>query len=138
MDEIRPIQAEVFEIPIYPNTDRVFYVRERPIEAIGRRLKELGLSYEDVANTLYPRVPLETITRVLDEEEYSTIQLTADLLALVGLEEVAIRSQHPWQDGRGGHWYHGERCVYCRVNYYDAMLYGPEECPESRLTKQSE
>ena len=30
--------------------------------------------------------------------------------------------------GDGGHVYDSERCLFCNVNVYDNMIYGPYEC----------
>lgn len=133
MLEPRKIQAEIYELPLYPEQEDSMYLSERPIEAIPRRLRELGLTRAIMASHL--NTTEEHISEVLDEEIYPPLQLMAEMLSFVGLEVVAIRSIGP-QDGFGGHWYFGERCVYCGVNTYDTMLYGPETCPNSRLNEE--
>ncbi len=38
-----------------------------------------------------------------------------------------------------GHIYEGERCLFCNVNVYDNMIYGPWQCvPHKPLTHTTE
>lgn len=124
MHESRVVKHDVYELPLVPEADTVddaLYIFERPIETVARRLKELQLSTEDFARVLNESA--EDIEDMLDEEIRVPENLLYTMFDVVGVELVAIRrAPHPHKDDQGGHWCHGERCVYCGVNYYDADL----------------
>lgn len=132
MNILRKAAVEIYEAKLDVDTKEPIFVRERPIESITRRLKELGLTPATMAEHLIGETEAHII-QVLEEEEDATRQLLAEMLNFVGLELVTVRTTHQWQDELGGHWYHGEGCVYCGSNVYDTMLYGPENCPNSKL-----
>lgn len=125
MKEIRKVELEVNEINLADPNEEDFFVRERPIEAVARRLKELSITQEQVSDLL--QQPLETVRGSLEEEIHCPQDLLYSMLNLVGLELVAVKDQLQWH-GSDGHWYYGERCVYCGLNTYDVMIYGPEFC----------
>lgn len=100
-------------------------MRERPIETLVRRLEELKLSPERVAELL--DAELEVVKASLAEEIYCPQELLFQMLYLVGYELVAIPDQIEWRS-QNGHHYYRERCVYCGSNMYDVDIYGPAEC----------
>lgn len=136
--EPKVVQLDVHEVPLFPaarTVEDAFYVRERPIEAVSRRLNELKLSVDDFARVLHedPKLVLD----VLDEVVAPSNQLFYSMLDVVGLDLVAVRSLPvAYKDDRGGHWCYRERCIYCGVNYYDADL-DPNYpvCPNSPFNK---
>lgn len=134
MDKTRKASAEIYEIPVYPSTEEVFYVRERPIEAISRRLEELGLTVTQLAFDL--EEDATHVRLVLDEEIRGSEELMGKMLFYTGLEAVAVK--RTYLTGFGGHWPYRERCVYCGSNTYDLAAYGPEVCSASRLSKSGE
>lgn len=129
MPEARKAQVEIVELPLYPEEADTHYISERPVEAVARRLLELGLTREQMASSL--RHDIGATNRALDEEEYPSEQSLAEMLEFVGMELVPIRAS--WRRVESGHWYYGERCVYCKVNTYDADYYQPGLCPSSPL-----
>jgi hypothetical protein len=137
--EPRIVKHEVREIPLVPeasSVDDALYIVERPIETVARRLNELQLSTDDFARVL--NESSEDIQDMLDEEIPVADHLLYTMFDVVGIELVAVRSpSHPHKDDQGGHWCHGERCVYCGVNYYDADL-DPDYplCPNSPFNKK--
>ncbi len=103
-------------------------VRERPVESIRRRLRELKLTQAKVAQAT--GISEKHINQILTEAYYGSLPTLYALLDYVGLEMVAIPDQIKWR-GVAGHWYHGERCEYCGINQYDAIMYEPGWCPKS-------
>lgn len=139
MHEPRVVKHDVHELPLVPDADTVeeaLYIIERPIETIARRLNELQLSVEDFARVLDENV--EDVQDMLEEEVRIPENLLYTMFDVVGVELVAVRRpQHPHKNDQGGHWCHGERCVYCGINYYDADL-DPDYplCPNSPFNKK--
>lgn len=117
--------VEVRELDIALPGDEALFVRERPIETLVRRLEELKLSPERVAELL--DAELEVVKASLAEEIYCPQELLFQMLYLVGYELVAIPDQIEWRS-QNGHHYYRERCVYCGSNMYDVDIYGPAEC----------
>jgi hypothetical protein len=133
MLEPRKAQVEIVELPLYPEDPETIYVSESDVEAIERRLVELGVTRETMAHMIDGE--LQQINAVLDQEETGEWQLMARMLNFVGLETVVIRAS--WRNVSDGHWYYGERCIYCNVNVYDADLYGDALCPSSPSITES-
>lgn len=122
--------VEVRELDIALPGDEALFVRERPIETLVRRLEELKLSPERVAELL--DAELEVVKASLAEEIYCPQELLFQMLYLVGYELVAIPDQIDWRS-QGGHHYYRERCVYCGSNMYDVDIYGPASCDSTPL-----
>lgn len=139
MHEARVVKHDVHELPLVPDADTVedaLYIFERPIETIARRLDELQLSVEDFARVLDESA--EDVQDMLDEEIRIPDNLLYTMLDVIGVELVAVRrTSHPHKNDQGGHWCHGERCIYCGINYYDADL-DPDYplCPNSPFNKK--
>jgi hypothetical protein len=128
MTEQRTVKVEIRELNIALPQEEEFFVRERPIETVARKLEELKLSPERVAEIL--DADLQVVKDSLAEEIYCPEDLLLHMLNLVGYELVAIKDQIEWR-AQDGHHYYGERCVYCGSNMYDVGMYGPPECASS-------
>lgn len=119
------VSVEIRELDIaLPGEDEIF-VRERPIETLVRRIEEMKLSPERVADLF--EADVELVKASLAEEIYCPYDLLVQMLYLVGYELVAIPDQLEWRS-QNGHHYYRERCVYCGSNMYDVDIYGPAEC----------
>lgn len=119
------VSVEIRELDIaLPGEDEIF-VRERPIETLVRRIEEMKLSPERVADLF--EADVELVKASLAEEIYCPQELLFQMLYLVGYELVAIPDQLEWRS-QNGHHYYRERCVYCGSNMYDVDIYGPAEC----------
>jgi len=93
-----------------------FYIPERDVEAVLRRLGELGLTQTALAK--FCGVSLHHINRVLLERTYASPKLMNQMLYYVGMQSVPVKSLFADQ-GRQGHWFIQERCQYCGLNMYD-------------------
>jgi hypothetical protein len=136
--------VNVFAIPLTEDSlDEIgegsYWRRESLIESVVRRLSELKISREQVAQSLeftFPNMTVDRLNEILNEEERPTSQEMNFILGFVGLELVAIPISADMESIRSvnGHWYWGERCQYCGTNIYD---HGSDEaCASSPLNAE--
>jgi len=119
--------------PDEKDEDNPFYLPERPIETVTRRLKELHLTVEDMHSGLYRQSPgVERMKALLAEEVDPTYEEMFLMLHYVGMELVAVNDTYQERTGQNGHWFSGGGCQYCGINDLDAMMYNePDElCPK--------
>jgi hypothetical protein len=129
------VELPVLELPLYPEGSQdkdaaAFRVLERPTDTINRRLVELGISRQQMIDTLgssRSNLREDVINAILDEQIYPTYEQLATLLDYVGMQLVAV-ADNIRNRGTQNHWFHGERCQYCGVNVYDADMYAPGLC----------
>jgi hypothetical protein len=130
---------EVHELPLFPRRKDPLYIVERPIQAISRRLKELHLTPAQALSHLdyhLEELTEDDLRSMLAEEITTPDKVLHTLLSFVGLELAAVRTALTHQEDslNGGHWFFGERCIYCNWNTYDIAIYdGPEYCLKSPL-----
>jgi transcriptional regulator with XRE-family HTH domain len=111
-------------------------VRERPIESVRRRLKELALPQKKMAEVI--GISERHLSMALSETTEISRQTLYAMLDYVGMQEVAVESDNIALHDRDGHWYYGERCQYCGVNVYDNDMYNDSGiCEENPTLKES-
>lgn len=107
--------------------DSSLFVYEHFMDTVRRKLvDEMKLSYDRIAEliSVYQESAWsgEEVREVLEVEKHPSRTMEGYLLALAGLELVAVASTNE-HINEGGHHYFAERCVFCGVNYYDNGIY---------------